>query len=218
MGYDRTGCQACRSREYPQIGLTSTSFFPALRRRNGPDWWSAIPGTGSNGIGKTLSASCRWTGSRAEATSMAFGSDRAVDVKVHGDWSENMGSGASVGAGNYPAKYSFSTSTANCASAASPDFVVFSTGLQSSGTVASIVAYDNLYSGCAGPVPQTYFAYNTTATAAGTIKTSPVFSLDGSQLAFVQTDGLHGTVILLKWAANTGTIASPATPSLVTLG
>ena len=127
-------------------------------------------------------------GAGADATSMAFGSDRAVDVKVDRDWSENMGSGASVAPGNYPAKYSFSTSTANCASATSPDFVVFSTGLQSSGTVASIVAYDNLYSGCTGPVPQTYFAYNTTASAAGTIKTSPVFSLDGSQLAFVQTD------------------------------
>lgn len=145
------------------------------------------------------------TGARSEPASS----------QLSGDWSESMGSGASVGAGNYPAKYSFSTSTATCANAPSPDFVVFSTGLQSSGTVASIAAFDNLYTGCTGQVPSPYWAYNTTASAAGTIKTSPVFSLDGSQLAFVQTDGLHGTLILLKWKGGTGTLAAPATPSLV---
>src|SRR5579859_2138164 len=152
-----------------------------------------------------------------DESSAAFDRDRALmHGKVHRDWSEDMGAGATVGAGNYPAKYSFSISTANCGTAPNPDFVVFSTGLQSSASVASIVAYDNLYTGCGGTVPSTYWAYNTTTSAAGTIKTSPVFSLDGSQLAFVQTDGLHGTVVLLKWAAGTGTLASPATPSLVT--
>lgn len=134
-----------------------------------------------------------------------------------GDWSVNMGTNAKVGAGNYPAKYSFNINVANCSNAAQPDFVVFSTGLQSSGTQASLIAFDNLYSGCSGfgAVPTLYFAYNTTATAAGTIKTSPIFSLDGTQIAFVQTDGLHGTVVLLKWAANTGTLAAPVAPTQV---
>ena len=66
------------------------------------------------------------------------------------DWEQNMGSGASVGAGNYPAKFSFAVTQANCANAARPDFVVYSTGLSGSSGQASIVAYDNLYSGCSG--------------------------------------------------------------------
>lgn len=134
--------------------------------------------------------------------------------RMHRDWSEDLGSGGTAGADNFPAKYSFSLTTANCA-----DYVAFSTGLQSSSTQASIVAYDNLYSGgCTAPVPSTYWAYNTTVGSfAGTIKTSPVPSRDGSQIAFVQTDGLHGTLILLKWAANTGTAGSPVKPTLITV-
>jgi|GEM_PF-914592 hypothetical protein len=66
------------------------------------------------------------------------------------DWQQNMGTGASVGAGNYPAKFSFAVTRANCANAPQPDFVVYSTGLSGSSGQASIVAYDNLYSGCSG--------------------------------------------------------------------
>jgi hypothetical protein len=136
-----------------------------------------------------------------------------------GFWSENMGAGATVGAGNYPIKFSFSSTTATCSNAAQPDFVIFNTGLQSSTTKPSIIAFDNLYSGCSafGSVPTVYWAYNTTAlTVPGTIKTSPIISLDGSQVAFVQTDGLHGTLVLLKWKANNGTLASPVAPTYKT--
>jgi hypothetical protein len=136
-----------------------------------------------------------------------------------GLWSESMGSGATVGAGNFPIKYSFSLTTATCSNAAQPDFVVFNTGLKSSATKASIIAYDNLYSGCSsfGTVPTVYWAYNTTEqTVAGTIETSPIISLDGSQVAFVQTDGTHGYVILLKWKANNGTLAAPVAPNYST--
>jgi hypothetical protein len=70
--------------------------------------------------------------------------------KLKRDWAQNMGSGASVGAGNFPAKFSFSTTQASCGNAAQPDFVVYSTGLFASSGQASIVAYDNLYSGCSG--------------------------------------------------------------------
>ena len=109
------------------------------------------------------------------------------------DWSEDLGSLASVGpvlAGIYPAKYSFSSTTANC----STDYVVYSTGLSGSGTQANIVAFDNLYSGCGGTVPTLYWAYNT----AGQVLTSPVPSLDGTQIAFVQTDtGNVGTLMMI---------------------
>lgn len=154
---------------------------------------------------------------RAAEASVAFSGDHpAVSGPKQADWSVNMGTGATVGAGNFAAKYSFSTSVANCASATNPDFVVFSTGLQSAAGTASIVAYDNLYSGCTGTAPNTYWAYNTTSSAPGTIETSPIISLDGSQIAFVQTDGVgHGYLILLKWKANNGTLAAPVQPTLV---
>jgi hypothetical protein len=143
---------------------------------------------------------------------------KANGKKLTGDWSEDLGSLVSVGpvlAGVYPAKYSFSSAVANCGSATKPDYVVYSTGLLGTTTQANIVAFDNLYSGCGVGVPTLYWAYNT----AGQVLTSPVPSLDGTQVAFVQTDaGLAGTLVLLKWAAATGTIGSPATPTLVLPG
>ena len=113
------------------------------------------------------------------------------------DWSMYMGSSsAKVGVGQFPAKFSFSTTTANCNSDGTPDFVVYNTGVAGSRTQASIVAYSNLYSGCSGNVPSVYWAYNTS----DTIPTSVTLSLDGSQVAFVDSTG-H--LFLLKWHANT---------------
>jgi hypothetical protein len=135
------------------------------------------------------------------------------------DWSEDLGSGATVGATNYPAKISFRGTNATCAGGATqPDFVVYGTGLAGSGTQASIVAFDNLYSGCSadGTVPTVYWAYNTGNTGGGTVNTSPAFSSDGTQVAFVQTDGTgDGVLVLLKWAALSGTLGSPVTVSQV---
>ncbi len=82
-------------------------------------------------------------------------SPRQGNSNEGGDWQESMGSGASMGAANYPAKFSFSLSTANCGNATKPDFVVYSSGLQGLTTQASLVAYDNIYSGCTGTVPST---------------------------------------------------------------
>jgi hypothetical protein len=133
-----------------------------------------------------------------------------------GLWAEFLGSGGTPGAFNYPAKYSFSSTTANCASASQPDYVVFSTGLIGSGTQASIVAFDNLYTGCGGSVPAVYWAYNT----GGLILTSPVLSLDGTQIAFVQTSGSptgNAGLVLLKWQASSSqTVGSPGVPNSVT--
>ena len=132
--------------------------------------------------------------------------NHADSHKVHRDWSEDLGPSAFVGAGNYPAKYAFQITSANCASTGTPDYVVFSTGLSGSSGQASVVAYDNLYSGCSGTSPSAYWAYNT----GGQILTSPAISGDGSQVAFVQTNaGLEGTLVLLKWAAASGTVFSP---------
>jgi hypothetical protein len=136
--------------------------------------------------------------------------------KLKADWSMDMGSTSTrVGADNYPAKYSFSTgnpSTANCAGGAAPDFVVYNTGVAGASGQASIIAYDNLYSGlCSGTVPQTYWAYNT----GGTIVTSVVLSLDGSQVAFIHT-GSPASLVLLKWLASaTATATSPVSLTAV---
>jgi hypothetical protein len=116
------------------------------------------------------------------------------------DWAISLGPNATVGAGNFPAKFSFDITTANCGSAAQPDFVVYNTSVQGSGTQASIVAFDNLYNGCGGTVPTTYWAYNT----GGAVVTSVVLSLDGSQIAFIQTPSSPSvaSLVLLKWKAS----------------
>ena len=118
---------------------------------------------------------------------------------VHTDWSESMGTNASVGAGQYPAKFSFDATTASCSS----DFVAFNTGLAGSASQASVVAYSNLYSGCGGTVPSTYWAYDT----GGTASTSVVPSIDGSQLAFVQSQSGVANLVILKWQASTSETA-----------
>jgi hypothetical protein len=133
-------------------------------------------------------------------------------VASKGLWDESLGANATVGAINFPAKFSFNSAVANCASVTTPDFVVYSTGLVGSGTQASLIAYDNLYTGCTGTVPTVYWAYNT----GGQILTSPVLSLDGTQLAFVQTAGGIGSLVLLKWAASaTETVGGPGVPTSV---
>jgi hypothetical protein len=124
-----------------------------------------------------------------------------------GDWSQDLGTGATIGATNYPAKFSLNTTTASCAGAPQPDFVVYGTGLRGSPTQASIAAFDNLYSGCSGTVPSAYWAYSIAAKVA----TSPVFSRDGTQVAFTEeTNSLHGILVLLRWApSTTESVGSP---------
>ena len=117
--------------------------------------------------------------------------------------------GAVVQPNMYPAKYSFSATTASCS-----DFVVYPTGTAGATAAASIVAFSNLYAGgCSGTVPSVYWAYNT----GGMVTTSPVLSLDGTQLVFVQVSGTTASLVLLKWSANSGTPTLPVTPTAATL-
>ena len=148
----------------------------------------------------------------ASSLSSVQASGRAAS---NGLWSEDLGNNAAPGAGNYPAKFAFNSTVANCAGAAKPDYVVYSTGLLGAGAQASVVAYDNLYTGCGGTVPQTFWAYNT----GGLILTSPVISLDGTQVAFAQTSGSpagQAGLVLLKWKASaTETVFAPGVPTVV---
>lgn len=127
--------------------------------------------------------------------------------RMKNDWSENMGSGGTVGLGDFPATFSTGSGT-SCA-----DFAVFNTGLTGSSTQASIIGYQNLYSSHCSPSPQTYWAYNT----GGTITNGIDLSLDGSQVGFVQapTSG-NPVLVLLKWAScSTCSITAPVTPTTV---
>lgn len=110
------------------------------------------------------------------------------------DWSMLSGTNA-VGHDMFPAKWSFSVGTASCSS----DFVVYPTGTTGSGTQATITAYGNLYSGCGGTVPNVYWQYNT---GGGSSSLSPIFSRDGTQVAFIQNASSTSRLVLLKWAQN----------------
>ncbi len=78
----------------------------------------------------------------------------------------------------------------------------------------TIVAFNQLYSSCGATVPATYWSFNT-GDAAFT-ETSPVLSINGTQVAFVQRTGTAASLVLLKWSS-TGTVGAPAAPTSETL-
>lgn len=113
--------------------------------------------------------------------------------------------GATVQPNMAPAKYSFNSASASCS-----DFVVYPTGTAGATGGASIAAFNNLYVGtgaCTASLPSAYWGYNT----GGMVTTSPVLSLDGTQVAFIQVSGTTASLVLLKWAPNTGTLNLPVT-------
>jgi hypothetical protein len=183
----------------------------AGRVANDPRYWQQL----DRGRMRTMMMPAGLMERAASGSSAAGSVPRRISGRrrMHGDWSVNLGSTGSVGASTFPAKYAFHSNVASCS-----DFVVFSTGLQGSATQASIAAFNNLYSGgCSGTVPSVLWAY-LTAPVPARILTSPALSRDGSQLAFVQTDGPDAQLVLLKWAANSSeSVTSPGTPTIVSL-
>ena len=133
--------------------------------------------------------------------------------RLRKDWSMDLGAGA-MGLTSFPAKYSFTTTTANCAN----DYVAFSTGILGTASQATIAAYNHLYTACGGTVPTVAWQYNT----AGDSFLSPVLSLDGAQVAYVQyvclsSCGVSGSevdessLVILKWKANTSLVTLSST-------
>jgi hypothetical protein len=120
----------------------------------------------------------------------------------------DMGPGATVGAGQYPAKFTFDTTTSSCS-----DWVAYNTGAAGvSAGQANIVAYSNLYdSDCSGTVPSVYWAY---FTGTGAALTSTVISGDGTKIAFIEnpTPGAAAVLRILAWHASQGTPAAAYTP------
>ena len=123
------------------------------------------------------------------------------------DWSMDMGPGATVGAGQYPAKFTFATTTSSCS-----DWVAYNTGAAGvTAGQANIVAYSNLYdTDCSGTVPSAYWAY---FTGTGKALTSPVISGDGTKIAFIENPTSGAAVLrILAWHAGEGTPAAANIP------
>src|ERR1017187_4259017 len=133
--------------------------------------------------------------------------NRMIRSRIQKDWSETLGSSGTVGLGRFPAAYT--TGAASC-----NDFVVFSTGLTGTSSQASIIAFNNIYAGCNSGTPSVYWAYNT----AGAITTSPVLSLDGSQIPSVQSSSSQASLVLLTWPASNRRPTSPVSPTSKTAG
>jgi len=131
------------------------------------------------------------------------------------DWGMSLGIGGTAGAAKFPAKFTFDI---NAAPSCTNDFVIFNTSLAGSGTQATVIAFDHLYStqggfclgnAANGTGPQVRWAYNT---GTDPVQTSVVLSLDGTKVAFVGTVGGGATLHILKWKAGQGTaVNSPAT-------
>jgi len=137
--------------------------------------------------------------------------ERIPQQNLKSDWSQALG-GPGLAAGHYPAKYSLLPTTASCS-----DYIVFPTGAAGSATHATIVAFNNIYvgtGGCAATNPTVYWAYNTGTGA--TANLSPVLSLDGTQVVYVQTSSSVASLVILKMAGSGGSVTAPAAATSVT--
>jgi hypothetical protein len=124
---------------------------------------------------------------------------------------------ATMNAAWFPITYFYSFTAGQCDDESpSADFVAFNTGIAGSANQPTIIAYDNLYTGCPTnlvPVPNVYWQYNTGT--GETMSTSPVISLDGTQVAFVQNNGTTAELVILKWAENPALVPLTSTSSYV---
>jgi len=139
----------------------------------------------------------------------------ALDI----DWAFSLGTTGGVAAGTFPAKFSFDVTAApNCTN----DFVVFPINAIPGTGQANIVALQNLYvhatepGGCPGKAPTVRWAYY--VPSGGPVKTSPVLSLDGTKVAFIESV-TGGAVFSVLTPGTGGSVTSPlnaTSPSVIT--
>jgi len=135
----------------------------------------------------------------------------ALDI----DWAFSLGSLGGVVAGTFPAKFSFDVTVApSCTN----DFVVFPINATPGTGQANIIALQNLYvnagkTGFCGPgvldLPTVRWAYY--VNGGGPVKTSPVLSLDGTKVAFIEsvTGGAVFSVLTPGTPNPAGTVGAP---------
>lgn len=142
----------------------------------------------------------------------------------HRDWAFSLGTGT-VAANMFPAKFSFNSSPSSATPICTTDYAVY--GLNVAGTTggqANLVALNNLYSNTAGTgfcagktAPTVYWAYNVSFAATGTprtVSTSPVLSLDGSKVIFVESVSTGSYLHVLIWnSADGGTATVSKAPT-----
>ncbi len=132
------------------------------------------------------------------------------------DWSQALG--GHMNADAFPAKYNFYVDTTpSC----STDYVVF--GLTNTNG-ANLVGLNNLYVNTTGTgfctgltAPTALFAYNIAIQTGGHIITSPILSLDGTKVAFVESVPANGGIASAYFDVVTttqgGTLTAPVTPT-----
>jgi hypothetical protein len=140
----------------------------------------------------------------------------------HRDWSVSP-LGGHLLANAFPAKFSFDPAALpDCTN----DYVVFGLNTASTGTQANLVAFNNLYVNstgtgfCSGKTaPTVLFAYDTTTVTGGRITTSPILSLDGTKIGFVESvpGAASASFHVLTWTASQGTIGAAAAPTMLSV-
>jgi hypothetical protein len=140
---------------------------------------------------------------------------RRNSLTLKRDWAVSLGNvdtSTPVPKEHFPAMWGASFTNPDCAN----DFVVFGIRAGQATGQANIVAFNNLYAGCSGTIPTTMWAYYVGGGGAtpDVVRTSPVLSLDGKEVAFVENrdKGARAYFHVLKWAPNQRTISDPATP------
>lgn len=164
----------------------------------------------------------RWPGARPQLAEGNGGADFTPAPRPQRDWNVSLNNGR-IAPNMFPAKYSFDPSAApDCTN----DYVVFGLNHAGAAAQANLVAFNNLYAGSApagicGAAPTVLFAYNISTVTAGRILTSPVLSLDGKKIAFVESGNISGNQLsvfhVVTWAsgAGNGTAANhPAVPGV----
>lgn len=132
-----------------------------------------------------------------------------LSVNSEIDWALPLGAVAGMASGQSPAKYNFDISAnPDCAN----DFVVFTINAPpTAGIQANIVAINNLYAGTSpaglcGSAPTFLWAY---AAGVGGASSSPVLSLDGRKVAFIEYSAIDRAELhVLTWVAGQGTNAT----------
>lgn len=136
----------------------------------------------------------------------------------HRDWSVFLGTGR-INFDQYPAKWQADpTALPSCTT----DYVILAlnvAGVSGATGQPSIVGLNNLYAGgadplCPGNQPNFLFSYNTTtlpAAANGRILTSPVLSIDGKKVAFIETSTAAGSHTSILHVLNVPTSGAQVT-------
>jgi hypothetical protein len=207
------------------------SFETAWRLRTESRFWLQALRRNARGLGRVEESEDQ----RNDLNEFEWGQKKSRKA-FHKDWGQSLGANGSTGAPlagvNWypvgPAKYTFDI---NAAPDCNRDYVIFPTNLAGvTAGQASVIAYRNLYAGagssfCGVANPMVYWSYNTNFDHVGTatngaVQTSPVISLDGTKVAFVETrTAANGGAILhlLKWhALDGGAINTAAAPTTAT--